>query len=313
MSLEAQAARAKQGVFFAIAAYTIWGIAPIYFKSVSHVPAMEILAHRIFWSFGLVFLLLLATKKLNRVIAAFKSPKQLAVLGLATLLIGLNWFLFIWAVANDFILDASLGYYINPLLNVAIGMLFFGERLRKLQVIAVALAAAGVLIQVITFGSVPWIALTLAGSFATYGALRKKLPFDSMTGLWLEVMLLLPVMLIYFTWFTGSATSNLLLNGWQLNALLVMAGVITTVPLLCFTAAAQRLRYSTLGFFQYIGPSLMFLLAVFIYGEPFLADKAVTFIIIWAALALYSYDALKTHRQTQAAARALRQSVTQGQ
>ncbi|MCC5854720.1 MAG: EamA family transporter RarD [Idiomarina sp.] len=308
MTPEELARRSKHGVFFAIAAYTIWGIAPVYFKWVAHVPPFEILAHRVFWAFALVFLLLVGTRRLHRVVTAFQSPKQLGWLALATLLIGFNWFLFIWAVANDFILDASLGYYINPLLNVAIGMLFFAERLRKLQLWAVGLAFVGVTIQIITFGSVPWIALTLAASFATYGAIRKKLPFDSMTGLWLEVMLLLPAMLIYFWLFADSHASNMFVNTWQLNVLLVMAGVITTVPLLCFTAAAQRLRYSTLGFFQYIGPSLMFILAVVVYGEALTIDKLVTFVIIWTALGIYSVDALRTHRQTRQAAKAERAS-----
>lgn len=297
MTTNALAQRTKQGVFFAAAAYSMWGIAPIYFKAVSQVPALEILSHRVFWSFGLVFLLLVASKRTHQITTAFKEPKKLALLGLAAMLIGCNWFLFIWATTNDFILDASLGYFINPLLNVAIGMLFFGERLRKLQWVAVLLVLAGVLLQLFTFGSIPWIALVLAGSFATYGALRKKLPFDSLTGLWLEVALLLPVMLVYFFFFAQSSASNMLLNTWQLNLLLILAGVVTTLPLLCFTAAAQRLRYSTLGFFQYIGPSIMFVLAVFIYNEPLQLERLVTFGIIWSALALYSYDALRTYQQ----------------
>ncbi len=302
---ETLAQRSKQGVFFAIAAYAMWGVAPIYFKTISQVPALEILAHRIIWSFGLVLILLVAGRKLHRVTAAFKAPKQLVLLGAASLLIGCNWFLFIWATTNDFILDASLGYFINPLLNVAIGMLIFGERLRKLQLAAVLLALAGVVIQLVTFGSIPWIALVLAGSFATYGALRKKLPFDSLTGLWLEVALLLPIALIYFPFFAQSSASNMTVNNWQLNGLLIMAGVVTTLPLLCFTAAAQRLRYSTLGFFQYIGPSIMFVLAVFLYKEPLQIERLLTFAIIWAALALYSYDALRAHQQTRLAAKVI--------
>ncbi|MCO4322511.1 EamA family transporter RarD [Aliidiomarina quisquiliarum] len=300
MTTDAFAKRTKQGVFFAAAAYSMWGIAPIYFKAVSQVPALEILAHRVFWSFGLVFLLLVVSKKIKQISAAFKEPKKLALLGLAAMFIACNWFLFIWATTNGFILDASLGYFINPLLNVAIGMLVFGERLRKLQWVAVLLVLAGVLLQLFTFGSIPWIALVLAGSFATYGALRKKLPFDSLTGLWLEVALMLPVMLVYFFFFAQSSASNMLLNTWQLNLLLILAGVVTTLPLLCFTAAAQRLRYSTLGFFQYIGPSLMFILAVFIYDEPLQLERLLTFAIIWSALALYSYDAIRTYRLLKA-------------
>ncbi|EGN74262.1 rarD protein [Idiomarina sp. A28L] len=296
---------ARQGVIFALCAYSIWGFAPIYFKTLAHVPAFEVLAHRIVWAFLFMLILILGTGRMQQVIRAFDSPKLLLQLGVAACLIGFNWFLFIWAVANDHILDASLGYYINPLLNVAIGMLFFSERLRRLQVVAVSLAVIGVAIQIITFGSVPWVALALAASFATYGAIRKKLPFDSLTGLWLEVILLLPMMLVYFFFFANSSASNMLENTWQLNVLLILAGVITTVPLLFFTGAAKRIRYSTLGLFQYIAPSLMFLLAVLLYNEPLAADKLVTFVIIWLALAIYSYDAVRTHQQVRRAAKLL--------
>lgn len=289
----------RRGVLFAIAAFTIWGIAPIYFKAVAHVPAFEVLAHRVIWAFVLVFVLLIFTGKLRGLVDALKTPKLIFRLAIAALLVGFNWLLFIWAVAHDFILDASLGYYINPLLNVAIGMLFFSEQLRRLQVWAVSLAVIGVAIQIISFGSVPWIALTLAGSFSAYGAIRKKLPFDSLTGLWLEVLILLPLILLYFVFFAGATSHHMLQNTWQLNVLLIMAGVITTVPLLFFTGAAKRLRYSTLGFFQYIGPSLMFLLAVFVYGEAFTIDKVVTFIIIWSALGLYSFDAIKMRQESR--------------
>lgn len=301
--VQEQEKRAREGVLFAIAAYTIWGLAPIYFKAVAHVPAFEVLAHRIIWAFILVLVLIIATGRMQRVVAAFKHPALLAKLAIAACLIGFNWLLFIWSVANDFILEASLGYYINPLFNVVIGMVFFAERLRRLQIVAVAMALLGVIIQLVTFGSVPWVALALASSFAIYGAIRKKLPFDSLTGLWLEILLLLPFILIWFAFFAQSDTTNLLQNGWQLNTLLVMAGVITTVPLLFFTGAAQRIRYSTLGFFQYIGPSLMFVLAVGVYGEAFTVDKMVTFAIIWSALAIYSFDAARTHRQAVKAAR----------
>ncbi|RUO18757.1 EamA family transporter RarD [Aliidiomarina iranensis] len=294
---------ARQGVIFALCAYSIWGFAPIYFKTLAHVPAFEVLAHRIVWAFLFMLILIVSTGRMQQVIRAFDSPKLLLQLGLAACLIGFNWFLFIWAVANDHILDASLGYYINPLLNVAIGMLFFSERLRRLQVVAVSLAIVGVAIQIITFGSVPWVALALASSFATYGAIRKKLPFDSLTGLWLEVILLLPIMLAYFYFFANSSASNMLLNTWQLNVLLILAGIITTVPLLFFTGAARRIRYSTLGLFQYIAPSLMFLLAVLLYNEPLALDKLVTFIIIWLALAIYSFDAVRTHQQVRRAAK----------
>lgn len=302
--------RTRQGVLLALAAYTMWGIAPIYFKAIEQVPALEILSHRVFWSFGLIFILILASHRMSHIRALIKNKKQLLLLSIATTLIGTNWFLYIWATTHDFILDASLGYFINPLLNVAIGMLFFQERLRRLQLIAVALAFLGVLIQLIAFGSIPWIALALAGSFATYGAIRKRLPIDSLSGLWLEVSLMLPVMLIYFTFFAQSDAKNMFENTWLLNTLLVSAGIVTTLPLLCFTAAAQRLRYSTLGFFQYIGPSIMFLIAIFMYQEPLATDRLFTFVVIWVALAIYSFDALLTVKKNRK--KRLLKTLTQG-
>ncbi|MBR9907417.1 MAG: EamA family transporter RarD [Gammaproteobacteria bacterium] len=295
------AARSRQGVFFAIAAYTMWGIAPVYFKWLESVPALEILSHRIIWSFILVLALILVLRRGGRLKPVLQNRKQMLRLALATCLLGGNWFLFIWAINNDHILDASLGYYINPLLNVAIGMAFFGERMRNMQLVAIALAVTGVLIQVISFGSVPWVALALACSFAIYGAIRKRLPIDSMTGLWLETLILLPAVLIYMVFFASSSAADMTQNTWQINTLLIAAGVVTTAPLLCFTAAAQRIRYSTLGFFQYIGPSMMFILAVWVYGEPLAADKLVTFGIIWLALAIYSVDTLLFQQRSKRA------------
>ncbi|RUO72289.1 EamA family transporter RarD [Pseudidiomarina sediminum] len=290
------AKRSRQGVFFAIAAYTMWGIAPIYFKWLQQVPALEILSHRILWSFVLVLILIVGLGRFHRIKPVLTNRSQMIRLTIATFLLGGNWFLFIWAINNDHILDASLGYYINPLLNVAIGMVVFGERMRKVQLVAILLAVTGVLIQVVSFGSVPWVALALACSFAIYGAIRKRLPVDSMTGLWLETAILAPLVLAYLLFFADSPASDMTANSWNLNLLLIAAGVVTTAPLLCFTAAAQRIRYATLGFFQYIGPSLMFVLAVWVYGEPLAADKLITFAIIWFALALYSIDSL-VHQQ----------------
>ncbi len=286
------AVRARQGVFFALAAYSFWGFAPIYFKSVQQVPAFEILAHRIIWAFILVFILIVVLKRLNRLKPIIRSPKMMFRLTVATCLLGGNWFLFIWAVNANHMLDASLGYYINPLLNVAIGMAFFQEKMRRLQLFAIGLAIVGVGIQVVTFGSVPWVALALASSFAIYGAIRKRLPVDSISGLWLETTLLVPVMLGYLLFFADSPSADMTANSWQLNVLLMAAGLVTTIPLLCFTAAAQRIRYATLGFFQYIAPSLMFILAVNLYDEPLAESKLITFVIIWSALALYTFDSV---------------------
>ncbi|HCU64634.1 MAG TPA: EamA family transporter RarD [Rheinheimera sp.] len=282
----------KIGGIFAASAYTLWGIAPLYFKQIDFVPALEILLHRILWSFVLLALILTVMKQWPAVQAVFKKPKLLAaMLGTALLLAG-NWGLFIWAVNNGHMLEASLGYYINPLLNILLGMLFLGERLRKLQWAAVTLALTGVLIQLAYFGSLPWVALVLASSFALYGLFRKKLAVDALSGLFVESLLLMPLALLYWWQFADSAAANLLQNTLGLNLWLIAAGVVTTVPLLCFIAAARRLQLSTMGFFQYIGPSFMFVFGVFLYNEPLDPSKLVTFAFIWTALLVYSLDAV---------------------
>ncbi len=289
----------KLGGIFAASAYSLWGLAPLYFKQIDFIPATEILLHRIVWSFLLLLLVLLAVKQGAKVLAILRQPKMLGWLLLSALLLGGNWGLFIWAVNSNHMLDASLGYYINPLLNVVLGMLFLGERLRKLQWTALALAGSGVLLQVLTFGSVPWIALTLAGSFAIYGLMRKKLAVDAISGLFIESLLLLPVALWYWWQFADSSAANLLHNSWQLNSYLVAAGLVTTVPLLCFIAGARRLQLSTMGFFQYIGPSCMFVFGVWLYHEPFAAGRLVTFGLIWLALLLYTADAWRHNRKAR--------------
>nr|WP_278182856.1 EamA family transporter RarD [Vibrio sp. gvc] len=274
----------------------MWGIAPIYFKALGAVSALEILSHRVLWSFFLLAILVQLGRRWGNVQSVVKTPRKLGLLLITALLVGVNWLIFIWAINSNHLLDASLGYYINPLLNVLLGMLFLGERLRKLQWFAVMLAAIGVAIQLVVFGSVPIVAIALATTFGVYGLLRKKIQIDAQTGLFLETLFMLPAAAIYLFWIADTTTSNMALNPWQLNLLLVCAGVVTTLPLLCFTGAAARLKLSTLGFFQYIGPSLMFLLAVLIYGEAFSSDKALTFAFIWSALLIFSFDGLKTAR-----------------
>lgn len=198
---------------------------------------------------------------------AAADAKKVFLLALSAVLIGGNWLLFIWSVNNHHMLEASLGYFINPLVNIVLGMLFLGERFRRMQWLAVLLAFCGVLVQLWTFGSLPIIALGLAFSFAFYGLVRKKIAVDAQTGMLFETLWLLPVAALYLFGIADSPTSHMGQNPWSLNLLLMAAGVVTTIPLLCFTGAATRLRLSTLGFFQYIGPTLMFLLAVLFYGE----------------------------------------------
>lgn len=286
-----------KGVLCALGAYFIWGVAPIYFKSIQEVPAEEILTHRIIWSFFFMLLLLTVTRHWSYLRQVIKQPKKILILGVTATTIACNWLIYIWAVNNGHMLQASLGYFINPLVNVLFGMLFLQERFRRMQWVAVGLALTGVLIQLWQFGSVPVIGLSLAVTFATYGLLRKKLGVDAQIGMTFETLWLLPVGIIFLLFFADSPTSNMAMNDWHLNALLIAAGVITTVPLLLFTEAANHLRLSTLGFFQYMGPSIMFLLAVFMYGEVITSELLITFGFIWVALILFTLDALYTQQK----------------
>ncbi|CFQ46284.1 EamA family transporter RarD [Yersinia bercovieri] len=289
--------RTRQGIFFALAAYFIWGIAPAYFKLIQQVPADEILTHRIIWSFFFMLILLTVSRNWPQVRSACRNGKRLLLLAVTAVLIASNWLIFIWAVNNNHMLEASLGYFINPLVNVLFGMIFLGERFRRMQWVAVSLAFAGVLIQLWQFGSLPIIGLSLAITFALYGLIRKKLGVDAQTGMLVETLWLLPIAAVYLFLIADSPTSHMSANAWSLNLLLAAAGVITTIPLLFFTAAASRLKLSTLGFFQYLGPTLMFILAVTFYGETIGRDKMVTFIFIWAALLLFTLDALYTQHK----------------
>ena len=239
----------KVGVFSAIAAYTMWGFAPMYFKHLDSLSAMEVLMHRVVWSAVVLVLLIMGLRQFDKVTKAIRSLKVMAILLAAGLLLGANWLLFIWAINNDHLLDASLGYYINPLINVLLGYVFLQERLRRLQLVAVGLAALGVIVLLVSFGQLPWIALVLAVSFSIYGLLRKQVSVESMPGLFIETLMMLPIAIYYWSMF-GTQASNMMTNTLSANVWLIAAGVVTTAPLLCFTAAARRIRYSTLGFFQ---------------------------------------------------------------
>lgn len=283
----------RNGAISALSAYLLWGFAPLYFKLLSEIEPGEILMHRVIWSTVFLLVMIIAMKKWSQLVTIFRQPKILLQLSLSASFLAVNWFLFIWAVNNNHLLDASLGYYINPLFNVILGMIFFHERLRRNQLIAVGLALVGVLIQLIALGTLPMISLALATTFAIYGLIRKKLPVNSFIGLFIESLIMLPIALTYWFFFVESSTSNMALNTTSLNFTLIMAGIVTTAPLLFFTAAAKRLTLSTLGFFQYLGPSIMFLLATFYYQETMKSAELLTFVFIWAALALYSLDSFK--------------------
>lgn len=289
----------KHGVIYALCAYTLWGIAPLYFKYIDHISPLEIIMHRVIWSFLLLFLLVLLTGQLKVVIGVLKQPKLLSILVITSVLIGVNWLIFIWAVNNDKMLEASLGYFINPLLNVALGMMFLKERLPKLQLCAVALAFFGVALQLIVFGSIPWVSLALAFSFGIYGLIKKKIPMKAVTSLFIETAVLVPPAIIYWCMFS-SETSDFQQNPLSLNLILISAGAVTTLPLLAFGAAATRIPYYMLGLFQYIGPSMMFVMAIVLFGEELDQTKLTTFGFIWAALLLFVFDIWRRARKKRA-------------
>lgn len=290
----------KQGALLAVCAFVLWGIAPLYFKLLEQVPSLEILVFRIVWSSLLLVAIIIATKHWQSMVNIIKSKRSVGILLGSSSLLAFNWWLFIWSVNNDHILDASLGYYINPLLNVALGMIFLGERLSRLQYFAVGLAIAGVAVQLITFGSFPVIAFSLAGSFAIYGLIRKTVSIDSVSGLTFESLIMLIPAVVYWWMFATSPESNMLQSDLSTNLLVISAGIVTTAPLLCFVAASKRLAYSTLGFFQYIGPSIMFLLGVFYYQEEMGQDRWVTFGFIWTALVIFSYASYRKMKNKKA-------------
>ena len=286
------------GVAYGVAAYLWWGLVPIYFRAIRHVPAMEILVHRVVWSIVLLAILMRVYRRWPVALAALRDRQvRLTLLGTTTL-IAINWLAFIWAVANDQVLQASLGYYINPLVNVLLGFVFLRERLRPTQGVCVLLAATGVVYLTVSYGTLPWLALLLAGSFGCYGLLRKTARVDSLVGLMLETLLLAPLMLGYFLYIVIKGQSVFVNGPLHLTLLLPLGGVITAVPLLWFANAARRLRLATLGLLQYIAPSGQFLLAVVAFGESFTRAHLVSFVCIWTALTLYSVDAIRAARRS---------------
>ncbi len=284
------------GLFAGGSAFLIWGLVPIYWKMLSHVPVLETITHRIVWSFVFLLPVILFQGKFKEFINTFKSFKTIKWLFVTTLLVASNWFLFIWAVNNDMILQASLGYYITPLVNVLFGFLFLQERLRKFQIVAVIIAAAGVLYLTYQYGSFPYIAVILAVTFGSYGLIRKKLNLNSAVGLAIETLILTIPGLIYFVWLENAGTVTFLHAGYITDIFLICTALVTALPLLLFNIGVNRLRLATIGFLQYIGPSMMFLLAVFAYGEPFSMHQLISFIFIWTALGVYTVDSTRAHR-----------------
>ncbi|TWI56739.1 chloramphenicol-sensitive protein RarD [Pseudomonas duriflava] len=290
----------RQGYILGLSAYVLWGLFPLYFKLLATLPALEILVQRIVWS-ALAGTLMLTFWKHPGWWANLRAhPRHIAQLGLTGLLVGGNWLIYIWAVNNGHMLEASLGYYINPLINVLLGLVLLGERLRPLQWLAVAIAAIGVVQQVWTLGQLPWVSLALAFSFAFYGLLRKRTPVAALPGMVVETWLLLPLAIIALPLLTQAVSLESAVWSSPLALLLVLSGPVTLIPLLCFNAAARKLPYSTIGFLQYIAPTLVLLLAVFVFHEPFPQERLLAFLCIWVALLIFSVDIALSLRRSGA-------------
>jgi chloramphenicol-sensitive protein RarD len=287
------------GFLLGLTAYALWGVLPVYFKALAAVPAVDIVAHRILWSLPFLAILILVTRGWDKVRAVASRPRTLGILFVTALLIGGNWLLYVYAVTSGHILAASFGYYLNPLANVLLGRFVLREKLVRMQWAAVAIAAAG--ISVLAAGALGqlWLSLALCVSFALYGLLRKIVPADALTGLAVETAILFPLAIAWLGWL-ALASQPVLGNTGLETGLLVFSGVISTTPLLLFTAAARRLPYSTLGMLQFLAPTLQFLIAVLMYGEPFTLAHAIAFAAIWTALVLYVIAMLRAPRLPQA-------------
>lgn len=287
-----------RGFLFALSAYLLWGILPIFLKPLAHVPAFEVLAHRIVWSVPLAGIILVALGRTADLKAAFRSPRTLMMAALTACLITVNWGVYVYAISVDRTVEAALGYYINPLVNVVMGAVLLGEKLTRAQIVAVALATVAVVVLTVDAGGLPWISLVLAFSFAVYGYFRKTLPIGPSQGFFLEVLILCVPAGAYIIWLQANGQGHFVADhpadiGW-----LMFTGVATTVPLVLYAFGAKLLRYSTIGLMQYLAPTMVFLIAIFIFHEPFNTTKAIAFALIWAGLAIYTWSIVTAARQS---------------
>jgi len=285
------------GILYAALAYIAWGLFPLYFKQVADVPSLEVVMHRTLWSLVFVFGVLMVRRQWSWMGAVLRQPKVLAAFGLSAMLLSGNWLTYVWAVQNQHVVDASLGYFILPLVNVALGFVFLRERPRPGQWMAVAVAAAGVLWLAVQAGRLPWIALVLALSFGFYGLLRKVAVLGALEGLALETLVLAPVAAVVLGWWAWQGQGALVQGTPATVGWLLLAGPMTAVPLLLFAAGARLIPMSTLGILQYISPSLQFALGVWLFHEPFEPARLVGFVLIWAALLVYSMEGWWTRRR----------------
>ncbi|WP_181347675.1 EamA family transporter RarD [Thalassobacillus sp. CUG 92003] len=295
----------KHGIIYTAAAYILWGVLPLYWKLIKDVSAYEILAHRIVWSFLFMTMIVFLMRKwrpfLRECKRIWKAKRDLAGITLASITISINWVTFIWAVNSDHVVEASLGYYINPLVSILLGMIFLKETFSRAQWLAFALAAAGVSFMTVNFGAVPWVALLLAFSFGFYGLLKKVVQLGPMFGLTIETLIVSPVALLYLMTQQNGNWGQI--DVWSSTALLLFgAGIVTAVPLLLFAGGAKRIPLSMVGFLQYIAPTLMLLIGVILYHEPFTVTHMISFSLIWAGLTVYTVTRVKRMRSYEAKA-----------
>lgn len=282
---------ARSGVLIGLLAYFMWGVFPVYFKWIASVAPLEVLGHRVLWAVPFGAIIIFARRQWPEVRSALVDRAMLAWLALAALCISLNWLIYIWAVQNDRIFETSLGYYINPLMYVGVGVALLGERLRRLQIVAVVLASFGVLFLAVSGGAFPWVALSLAVLFTAYGVIRKQIAIGAMPGLFIETLLLFPIAAIWIAWLVATQKASITAGDSGLSALLILGGPITVLPLLFFAIAAKRVTLTTIGFLQFLAPTLQFCTGIY-YGEQLTTAHIVCFGSIWAAVLFFSYDAL---------------------
>ncbi len=277
----------NKGILNGIATYVLWGLFPIYWKYLHRVPALQIIGHRISWSFILLIVLILLTKQWREFRSTALTPKTIGIYSIAAVLLSFNWLIYVWGVNAGFIVETSLGYFINPLFSVLLGVVFLRERLRLAQWLPIALAAAGVIYLTITYGRPPWIALSLAFTFGLYGLVKKLSPLGSLYGLTLETGIVFPIALIYLAFVGFTGTGSFLREDMLTNILLIGTGIVTSVPLLLFASAARQIPLTMIGILQYIAPTMQFLIGVFLYHELFDRTRLIGFGLIWLALVIF--------------------------
>ena len=280
----------RLGIIFAASSYVIWGVIPVYWRMLGPMSAFELTSHRIVWSALFVTLVVAARGHLSRVLAMARNPRLLALMALTSVLIATNWTTYIYTVESHQLVEASLGYYINPLVSVALGAFLLGEHLSRVRLAAIALAAIAVAVQTVALGHFPWIALVLAFSFGFYGYFRKRAPIEALDGLCIETWILFPLTAGYVLWLWANGSGMFPKAGFVPDAILIFGGPVTAIPLTLFAAGARRIRLSTLGFLQYLSPSITLLLAVFGFHEPFNTVNAVSFGAVWLALMLVALE-----------------------